>query len=227
MNWKKYIISSLVLISVLFSTCKDPLGGDDPVTVTAVSFLPVRNLSYYSFYLYWIKYESDNFARYEIYCKSDSLGRYSLYYTATDIDRTNLSLYGLQPSHTYWFYIKVIGEDGEYADSEILKVTTRSDTPSAVSIDGLDAGSEYYIYWNRYTDVDVVTFSRYEVYCTHYSDYNNLINYLWYKTSYIKNNYFYITKSEMDKNAPYYFKVRTYNGLGKYSESASLEIINP
>jgi hypothetical protein len=225
MEKKKYFLALYILISVIFSTCKDSLGVNETETITAVNLLSTRDLSYYSFSLYWTICSSYDFDRYEVHYKKNYMDDFTLYYIVRDIKTNYLFLNGLLTNHLYYFFIRVVNKNGDYADSEVIWVRTLSNTSSPVTISYTDLGGEYRIDWDN--NLAGIAFTRYELYMSCDSAFVPSQNYLLDRITYIMHNYTYINKNNLVKNTTYYFIVRIYNVLEGYTESDLLELWNP
>jgi hypothetical protein len=133
--------------------------------------------------------------------------------------QTFTSITGLKPRTYYSFFVRVLMQNGENIDSKISKIETFDDTPSPIYINSISdiTSHSMNISWSYYTDVLAVKFDHYEL---HYATEPNFIpsnTTLYCKIDSVKYTSCFVTS--LNEQTEYYFKVRTYNVLGKYSES--------
>jgi hypothetical protein len=232
----KYIIALYLIITFIFGSCEDPLKIDETLStgesaVTVPDLYPPRDLTYHSVTLNWSQYNNNDFDRYELYYLSSFHFQYSLSMIIRDKKICYLPLTELLPGVDYYFYIRVINKAGNYADSKIINVHTFSDKPSPVTNFGYKKTPEdnniIKLFWDKYKENDIVSFSRYEVYSSEEQYFQLSPETLRDKISMINNNYTFFDITKLNKNTIYSFKVRIYNILEKYAESDYLTFRTP
>jgi hypothetical protein len=173
--------------------------------------------------LFWSKYEGDDFERYEVYYKHVDDIQYVLYATIKNERQIYITVSSLKPKTKYQFYVKTIDQRGQYAVSTVFQNETLSDIPSPVYFNPIpDSEISYHtirVTWSPYRDDFAVPFSRYEVYCSSSRDFPITGA---TKTVIVNNKFPAAMLVDLTEFTRYYFKVRTYNTLGKYAESATM-----
>jgi hypothetical protein len=213
------IIIALLLGFVLFS-CEEELPPEDlnsDITLTSSG-----KASYNSLNLFWTEFTGENFDRYELYYKSIYDKEYKLYEAIKFEKQTFTTVYRLEPATIYLFYVKVLDTKGKSYQTETCQIETYPDKPTIVKLYEInDQYSTHYsslIKWSPYIDYEIIDFAKYEIHKSTLSEFfvtspSTLVDS-------VKNmNDTSMVINGLEEGTKYYFKVRTYNALGKYTES--------
>jgi hypothetical protein len=245
MKRRDYILEIVIFISFILCSCEDPLKIEEALLLKEVNspeFLITLNRTYHSVFLVWQEYTDKDFDRYEVYYNNGISNKYILCNIIKIASITSIAVDGLIPDNEYYFFVRTINKEGKSADSKLLLVKTFSDKPSVIkniyaqrdiisdtmntSTGILITSKIYYrIYWDIYTEKNIIPFSYYNIYyLTKRDDYSPV---LYEKISEITQNYISLDLSKFKENTSYYFFVRTYNSLENYAESNPVEFITP
>jgi hypothetical protein len=216
------------IVIILFSgmigiSCDDIFRLPEPETPEINKF---GSATINSVDLFWSKYNDESFDRYEIYYGLQYTSEYDLYTIIKNKNQAYLTISGLKPKTTYQFYVRAINQEGKYADSKIVSLSTLSDIPSDVSFNNItDDHLSYHsitLSWSEYKDDFAVDFSRYEVYYSTSPSFPD--NYLTNKVI-VKYRQPIVVISDLTELTDYYFKVRTYNTVEKFSQSDVIHLM--
>jgi hypothetical protein len=213
---KRIIIVFLFFLIITVSSCED-VFQQSPPDVPVINPLGSRTIN--SIDIIWSKYNGDDFERYEVYYRKKYSPAYSLYSTIKNERQIYLTVSDLEPKTEYQFYVRAIDKKGQFTDSEIYKLETLSDQPSPVAINRVNQSDITHqsigIVWSQYVDDYAVPFLKYEVYCS--TDPKFKENYT--RKIVVTDISPKVVVPFLSEKTLYYFVVRTYNKLQKYSES--------
>jgi hypothetical protein len=219
-NLNKYIFA--ILFYGLFYSCND-IFEPSPPKAPVINSIGARTIN--SIDLLWSKYDGGDFDRYEVYYKMQYAQDFLLYTTIKNERQIYLTVSGLEPNTAYLFYINTIDKSGNSTKSSVCQYETLSDVPSATTLYNVpDSNIQYssiYLNWSQYNDEYAVPFSRYEIFCSKASNFPNTSV---TKKIIINSRYANVVVNDLTELTTYYFKVRTYNSLEKYSESAVVSV---
>jgi len=226
---KRSFILILVGFAFLFLSCEEP---DDPVI--SYDYIPrLVNKSPYSIDIFWDEAPLTNFQYYDVfYRESITTTTEPIHYiTIANKRQVYTSLVGLSPNTEYKIIIVTTDKNGNKYTSKELFERTYSDIPSIANIfkaTSYTIGTDYWgvsyvstitFIWSEYANSYAIPFSRYEIYMDTVSNFTcsssnkiRIIDYPWDTEI--------IIYTRLDIGRYYYFKLRIYNTLEKYSESA-------
>jgi hypothetical protein len=204
-----------LIFSCFLLSCEDPKEPPIPLNIEIVSYTRTA----YSIDLLWTEYQESDFKRYEIYLREDTAKEYLLRSTLLSSRQIFTSIPGLKPKTTYFIFIRILTQKGTNIDTKIYNITTFDDVPSPFRIENITdiTFHSVKISWTYYSDTKAAKFDHYEI---HYSTESNFIPSnatLFCKIDSLKKTSFDVVN--LKENTDYYFKVRTYNAFGKFSES--------
>jgi hypothetical protein len=202
----------------LFLSCEEP---DDPIVPYSYSIPRSVGKTINSIDIFWDEAPLNNFQYYEIFYREYYVTEPKNYITIMNKKQIYATISGLIPNIEYKISVVTTDKNGnKYASTE-LSEKTHSDIPSTPITFYYSQQNDSFLrfVWNQYSNSYAVPFSRYELYMDTVnnftcSDSNRVVilNTLW--ASSIDFNV-----SDLVKEQTYYFKLRTYNTLEKYSES--------
>jgi hypothetical protein len=216
------IFINLLIFSVFLTSrsCEDIFKLPAPETpiINKLGIITINSID-----LFWSEYKDDGFNCYEVYYGPQFTANYNLYSTIKNRHQVYITVSGLTPLTTYQFFVRTIDKEAHHADSKIITLTTLSDIPSLVYFDNIADSNilahSIRISWNEYKDDYAVDFSRYELtYSTSkdFPDDNRTKKEIFYQ----RDPAFVVI--DLTESTGYYFKIRTYNTLNKFSESSVL-----
>jgi hypothetical protein len=228
---KRSFIFIFIAFAFWFLSCEEP---DDPVI--SYDYIPrLVSKSINSIDIFWDEAPMNNFQYYDIFYRESYVTEPKHYITISNKWEVYTSIVGLLPNTDYKIIIVTTDKSGNKYTSKELSERTYNDVPSNINVFRADSYtiridqmtgdttiSSITFVWDKYSNSYAVPFSRYEIYMgTHReficNDYNKIriIGVDW--------NTEVIIYESLRIRQYYYFKLRTYNTLEKYSESAVLE----
>jgi hypothetical protein len=222
---KIFEILSIIVISFLaFSSCEEP---DDPALPYNQANSRVIGRTITSFDIFWEESTSDIFDRYEIYYKEYFTQDYRLYITISNQRQIYTTISGLIPNTEYKILIKTIDKNGNVWTSKELVNQTFNDVPSGFekfevtdfTYDRVD------LEWSIYKDSYAVPFDRYEIHKGLKADFICNDSTLCEIIPTMETNKRSI--ADLKDKVGYYFKIRVYNKIGKFTESFVIYIHTP
>ena len=218
---KKSLIFIFIGFAFLFLSCEEP---DDPIVPYSYSTPKSMGRTINSIDIFWDEAPLNNFQSYEIFYREFYVIEPKNYITIMNKKQIYATISGLTPNIEYKISVVTTDKNGnKYASTE-LSEKTHSDIPNPVYRFYIDSqtGSLIRFAWNQYTDSYAVPFSRYELYMDTInnftcSDSNRVAILNTYWASSVDFNV-----SNLVVGQTYYFKLRTYNTLGKYGESGTI-----
>jgi hypothetical protein len=204
-----------------FISCDEP---DDPVMPYDDSMPILMGKTINSIDIFWTEASLSNFQYYEVFYREYYTAEPKKYITLNGKKQIYATITGLMPNIEYKIFVVTADKSGNRYASKELSVKTYTDMPSSILGFRVETENNSFIrfVWTPYSDSYAVPFSRYEMYMDTVNNFicgdsNRIIT---------KDNYFAaqadfnISDLEWGKN--YYFKLRTYNTLEKYSESGTI-----
>jgi hypothetical protein len=191
----------------------------EPELVLNSIIIPAGKTTINSTEIFWSEYEGEDFDRYEIYFSKQSQKNFILYATINSVKQIFTSVHGLDSDTPYMFFVRIVTKNGKYSDSELYNIRTLNDQPAqpVIYLANQITHSTIGLVFSGYKDSYAVKFRKYEVY------FSSSQNFIPSKESLFDtireiNDTLRIVNGLIEKTV-YYFKVRTYNDLGKFSES--------
>jgi hypothetical protein len=229
---KKSFIFIFIGFTVLFLSCEEP---DDPVLPYNDAMPKLIGKSVNSVDILWDETALADFQSYDIFYRENYPEEPNHHYISIPHKwQVFTSIVGLISNIEYKIYVVTNDKSGKKYKSQELSVKTYSDIPSPVtgfSITSFrDLGwnrASVICTWNEYLNLDsyIVPFRQYSIYMGLDSNFicsdNNIV-----ATEYNSGNteQLIVILNYSDKQN-YYFKLRIYNTLGKYSESKAILLI--
>ena len=212
---KNSLLTIFLMIFCSLPSCEDPKEPPIPLTIALVSY----TRTCYSIDLLWTEYQESDFKRYEIYFREDTAKEYLLRSTLLSSRQIFATIPGLKPKTTYFIYIRVLTQKETNIDTKIYNITTFDDVPSPFRIENITdiTFHSVTISWTYYSDTKAAKFNHYEIHYSTEPDFTPSDSTLYCKIDSLKKTTFDVVN--LKENTDYYFKVRTYNAFGKFSES--------
>ena len=218
---KRSFLFVFICFVFCFISCEEP---DDPIIPYDDSMPVFMGRTINSIDIFWNETSLIDFQYYEVFYREYYTPEPKKYITLNGKKQIYATITGLIPNIEYKISVVTIDKSGNSYGSKELSVKTCNDMPGSIFGFRIESESNFLIkfVWAPYLDSYAVPFSRYELYMDTVSNficsgYNKVIT---------ENNYFSAQAdfniSDLEWGKSYYFKLRTYNTLEKYSESGTI-----
>ena len=211
----------ITAFAFLFLSCEEP---DDPIVPYSYSMPSSLGKTINSIDIFWDEAPLTNFQSYDVFYREFYVAEPKHYVTIVNKKELYTTIVGLISDTEYRISIVTTDKNGNKYTSNELTEKTYSDIPSPIYLFRIDfeSASSIRFIWTPYVDSYAVPFSRYEIYMDRVdnfvcSDSNRVVTV--YNSLSSQANF---NISNLMFEQDYYFKLRTYNTLGKYREFGTI-----